>query len=133
MDQISRNIKLLQFSFLLVVFFFLYFAVDPSENNSFWRLPSYLASVPMVLNNAIDYLMFEWLPVDIYNVEIDEYEESPVLKLITRSISRSLLFCIEFIREILLGGVKTIVAFTSWDYISQNSWAHWPALPWTVV
>ena len=132
-DQISRNSKLLQFAVLLAVFFFLYFSIDPSENSIFWRLPAYLAGAPMMLNNSIEYLMFEWLPVEIYNVEIEEYEESALLKLITRSVSRALLFCIEFIREILLGGVKTIVAFTSWDYIRENSWAYWPALPWTVV
>jgi ABC-type proline/glycine betaine transport system, permease component len=32
-----------------------------------------------------------------------------------------------------LGGVKTIVIFTSWDFVSENKWARWPALPWTVV
>ena len=132
-DQISRNSKLLQFAVLLVVFFFLYFSIDASGDNLFWRLPAYLAGVPMILNNSIEFLMFEWLPVEIYNAEIEESEESALLKLITRSISRALLFCIEFIREILLGGVKTIVAFTSWDYIRENSWAYWPALPWTVV
>ena len=132
-DQISRNSKLLQFAVLLVVFFFLYFSIDPSGDNLLWRLPAYLAGAPMILNNSIEFLMFEWLPIEIYNAEIEESEESALLKLITRSISRALLFCIEFIREILLGGVKTIVAFTSWDYIRENSWAYWPALPWTVV
>ena len=43
------------------------------------------------------------------------------------------MFCIEFVREILLGGVKTIVVFTSWDFVGDNKWAVWPALPWTVV
>ena len=132
-DQITRNSKLLQFAVLLVVFFFLYFSIDPSGDNLLWRLPAYLAGAPMILNNSIEFLMFEWLPIEIYNAEIEESEESALLKLITRSISRTLLFCIEFIREILLGGVKTIVAFTSWDYIRENSWAYWPALPWTVV
>ena len=33
----------------------------------------------------------------------------------------------------MLGGVKTIVSFTSWDWVSENKWARWPALPWTVV
>ena len=67
--------------------------------------------------HSVEYMMFEWMPVEIYNVEIEEYEKSALLKEITRSISRALLFCIEFIREILVGGVKTIVAFTSWDYV----------------
>ena len=48
---------------------------------------------------------------------------------ITRIISRSMLFMIEFIREILIGGVETVVAFTSWDWIDANPWAELPGLP----
>ena len=29
--------------------------------------------------------------------------------------------------------MKTIVAFTSWDFVGENDWAIWPALPWTFV
>ena len=25
------------------------------------------------------------------------------------------------------------MAFTSWDFVRENKWAYWPALPWTVV
>jgi glycine betaine/proline transport system permease protein len=52
---------------------------------------------------------------------------------ITRLISSSMLFLIQFIREILIGGVDTIVAFTSWDFLSANPWAKLPGLPWTIV
>ncbi len=86
-----------------------------------------------MVNNSVEFVMFEWMPIEIYNVEIEEYEETALVKEITRSFSGALLFCIQFIREIFLGGVKTIVAFTSWDYIRENPWAQWPALPWTVV
>ena len=86
-----------------------------------------------MLNNSVEFIMFEWMPVQIYNVDIEDYEESALMIEITRSISRAVLFCIEFIREILVGGQKTIVAFTSWDFVSENKWAYWPALPWTVV
>ena len=44
-----------------------------------------------------------------------------------------MLFLIQFIREILIGGVDTIVAFTSWDFLSANPWAKLPGLPWTIV
>ncbi|NQV43795.1 MAG: ABC transporter permease subunit [Rhodospirillales bacterium] len=133
MNQLARHPKLLQFTALLAVFFVLCFSIEPSDTNILWRLPAYLAAVPAMLNDSVEFLMFDWMPVEIYNVEIEEYETSALLKEITRSISQVILFCIEFIREVLLGGVKTIVAFTSWDYIRENSWAHWPALPWTVV
>jgi len=133
MNNLTRHPQLVQFAALLVVFFFLCFAVSPSESNVLWRLPAFLAAVPEMLNNSIEYLMFEWMPVEIYNSEIEDYEESALLIEITRSISRVVLFGIEFIREILVGGQKTIVAFTSWDWIGENEWAYWPALPWTVV
>ena len=42
-------------------------------------------------------------------------------------------FLIELIREIMLGGVQTVVAFTSWDWIGANPWAKLPGLPWTIV
>jgi glycine betaine/proline transport system permease protein len=42
-------------------------------------------------------------------------------------------FLIELIREILLGGLNTIVAFSSWDWIDANPWAELPGLPWTIV
>jgi len=133
MDSLSKHPKLAQFAVLLAVFFLLCYAIEPSENNILWRLPAFLAAVPKILNNSVEFLMFEWLPIQTYNVEIEDYEESALMIEITRSISRAVLFCIEFIREILVGGQKTIVAFTSWDWISENKWAYWPALPWTVV
>jgi glycine betaine/proline transport system permease protein len=133
MNYLSRHPRQAQFAGLLVVFFILCFAIEPSENNILWRLPAFLAGVPEILNNSVEFIMFEWLPIQTYNVEIEDYEESALMLEITRSISRAVLFCIEFIREILIGGQKTIVAFTSWDWISENKWAYWPALPWTVV
>ncbi len=133
MNNLTRHPQLVQFAVLLAVFFLLCFAIGPSENNILWRLPAFLAAVPEMLSNSVEYMMFEWMPVQIYNVEIEDYEESALLMEATRSLSRSVLFCIEFIREILVGGQKTIVAFTSWDFVSENEWAFWPALPWTVV
>jgi glycine betaine/proline transport system permease protein len=133
MNNLARHPQLVQFAALLVVFFILCFAIEPSENNILWRLPAFLSAVPEMLNNSVEFIMFEWLPIQTYNVEIEDYEESALMIEITRSMSRSVLFCIEFIREILVGGQKTIVAFTSWDFVSENEWAFWPALPWTVV
>ncbi len=133
MNNLSRHLQFLQFAALLIVFFLLCHAIDPSENNILWRLPAFLAEVPEMLNNSVEFVMFEWMPVQIYNVEIEDYEDSALMLEITRSLSRAVLFCIELIREILIGGQKTIVAFTSWDFVSENEWAYWPALPWTVV
>ncbi|MFT5133873.1 MAG: glycine betaine/proline transport system permease protein [Gammaproteobacteria bacterium] len=133
MDYLIKHPKLLQFGTVLIVFFALCILVAPSETNFLWRLPSYLAGVPKILNNSVEFIMFEWLSISTYNAEIEDYETSALMIEITRSISRSVLFSIEFIREILVGGQKTIVAFTSWDWIGENERAVWPALPWTVV
>lgn len=89
--------------------------------------------IPRLINELAENLMYNWFPVEIYDPEIEDYEDSALIKELTRSFSRSLLFLIELVREILVGGVKTIVAFTSWDWLEENKWAYWPALPWTVV
>lgn len=77
--------------------------------------------------------MFEWMPIEVYDPAIDDYESKPLFREITRAISSSILAIIVFVREVVLGGVKTIVLFTSWDFVGDNSWARWPALPWTVI
>jgi glycine betaine/proline transport system permease protein len=133
MDFFSRHLQSSQFAALLAAFFLLYFSIDPLEDNILWRLPALLADVPEMLSSWVEYIMFDWVPIKTYNVEIESYEEKALMMEVTRSISRSVLFCIEFIREILIGGQKTIVAFTSWNFIDENEWAYWPALPWTVV
>jgi glycine betaine/proline transport system permease protein len=132
MQNINQS-KPIQFAILLCLFFALCFAIEPSETNILWRLPALIGGFPAVLNDSVEYLMFDWFNIDVYNADIDDYEETALLKEITRSVSRSVLFSIELIREVLLGGVKTIVAFTSWDFIDENEWAVWPGLPWTVV
>ena len=133
MNDLTNHPKLIQFIGLLVVFLLLCLFIDPSEDNVFWRFPSLLAGLPLLINNTVDFFMFDWMPIEVYDPEIEEYEQKPLVKQITRAISASILFLIGLIREILLGGVKTIVTFSSWDFVSENKWARWPALPWTVV
>ena len=133
MNTLTKHPKLLQFTFVLVVFFLLCFTVDTSENNILWRLPSLIAWLPLWINDVVEFALNDWMPIEYYDPDIQEFKTRPLVLQITRAISRSMLFCIEFIREILLGGVETIVAFTSWDFVSENEWATWPALPWTVI
>jgi len=73
------------------------------------------------------------MPIEFWNADIQEYQTRPLVLQITRTISASMLFLIEFIREILIGGIKTVVAFTSWDWIDANPWAELPGIPWTIV
>ncbi|OED40116.1 glycine/betaine ABC transporter [Chromatiales bacterium (ex Bugula neritina AB1)] len=125
--------KYLQFALLIVVFLFLCVVIAPSDSNWLWRLPPLLKQLPIIINNSVDYLMFEWWPIEVYDPDIEEFEQKPLLREITRGISGFVLFLIEFVREIMLGGVKTIVTFSGWDWATENQWARWPALPWTVV
>ena len=130
---LEKHPRLVQFAVLLFAFFLLVIFIVPSETNVLWRLPSLLAPLPGAIHEFANYLMFDWLPIQVYDADLEEYEQSALLREVTRGFSRGILFLIDFIREILIGGVKTIVAFTSWEFIRENPWAVWPALPWTVV
>ena len=133
MYYLIQRSKLAQFILLLVVFLTLCFAIEPSETNVLWRFPALFAGLPGAINGFAENLMYEWFLVEVYDPDLEEYETSALIRELTRGFSRSILFCIELIRDILLGGVKTIVAFTSWDFVDEHEWAVWPALPWTVV
>ena len=132
MDALIKTRKF-QFVALLIVFTLLCLIIAPSDTNILWRLPPLLKGLPIVINDSVEYMMSVWLPIDVYDPEIDDYEQKTLLSQVTRSISSTILFLINLIREVLLGGVKTIVTFTSWDWATENPWARWPALPWTVV
>jgi len=71
--------------------------------------------------------------MEFWNEDLQEYKTRPLVLQITRNLTASMTFLIELIREILLGGPKTVVAFTSWDWIDKNPWAELPGLPWTIV
>ena len=132
MTFVSRHFKAIQLILLLVMFYFLCAVITPSETSYLWRLPSLLKSLPYLLNDAIEFLMFEWMPIQVYDPDIEEFESKALLKEITRGISSAVLFVIVFVREIFLGGVKTVVSLTSWDFVNEHPWANWPGLPWTV-
>jgi glycine betaine/proline transport system permease protein len=126
--------KWLQFIALLAVFFALVMAIDPTTGGNLWRLQENLFwLLPDAINDSLKYLINDFWVVDIYDAELDLTEESTMMKEFTRTLSGVVLFCINLIRELLLGGVKTVVAFTSWDFVSENEWARIPALPWTAV
>ena len=133
MEYYQKNPKLFQSIGILIVFFALVAWVPHSDSNVLWRLPSLFARLPGAINTFAENLMFNWFPVDVWEPDLEEYEQSALIREITRGFSRGVLFLIDLIREILIGGVKTIVAFTSWSWVRDNPWAVWPALPWTVV
>jgi len=105
-----------------------YYAYD-----NLWRLPPYLGWLPIWVNDSLFFLLEEWMPIEIWDADLKETTTRPLVLHITRMVSASMLFLIELIREILIGGVKTVVAFTSWDWIDANPWAELPGIPWTIV
>ena len=133
MTEALQQKKYLQFILLLIVFLGLCVVIAPTEGNYLWRLPPLLKELPEWIYNGVNYILFDWWLIDVWDPDIEEFEQKPLMNQFTRSFSGTILFLIEFIREIMLGGVKTIVTFTGWDWATQNKWAVWPALPWTVV
>ncbi len=133
MSPASKLSKPVQFAILFVAFLLLCLLVAPSDGNYLWRLPPLLKDLPFIINDFVRGLMFEWMPIQVYDASVDDYELKPLFREITRAISSGVLFVIVFVRELVLGGVKTIVAFTSWDFVRDYPWAKWPALPWTVI
>ena len=95
MNQLTNHPKLFQFVGLLVIFALLCLFINPSENNIFWRFPSLIAGLPILINDSVEYLMFDWLPIQVYDPEIEEFEEKPLLKEVTRAISACILFLVE--------------------------------------
>ena len=133
MIELFKQKKSLQFILLLVIFYLLNHFIVPAESNVLWRLPPLLKWFPLYINDSIGYLMFEWWPIEVYDPDIQEFEQKPLVSQFTRVISGFILFQIELIREIMLGGAKTVVTFSSWDWATANPWARMPGLPWTVI
>ena len=77
--------------------------------------------------------MNEWMPMEFWNEDTQEFKTRPLVLTNYKKFNSFMTFLIELIREILLGGLETIVAFTSWDWIDANPWAELPGLPWTIV
>ena len=120
MNYFIKYPKLSQFVILLILFSLLCILINPSENNFLWRFPSLIAGLPHLINDSVNYLMYDFMPIEVYDPEIEEYEERPLIKEFTRTLSGIILFCIVFVREILIGGVKTIVFFYWLGFYSRT-------------
>ena len=92
-----------------------------------------LGWLPIWINDSLFFLMNEWMPIEFWNEDTQEFRTRPLVLQISRNLTAFMTFLIELIREILLGGLESIVAFTSWDWIDKNPWAELPGLPWTIV
>ena len=75
-DYLTKHPKLLQFTFVLVVFFLLCFTINPSENNIFWRLPPLIAWLPIWINDVVEFLLHEWMPIEYFDSDVQELEHA---------------------------------------------------------
>ena len=128
-----KNSRQKQFIFLLTIFLILYFFIPKNENSYFWRLPPLLKDLPLMFNILLDNLMFNWFTIPVWDPDWQMYEDKTLFRIITRSISNSVLFFIIFIREIFLGGFQTVNAIFGDSITDANTWISIPALPWTAV
>ena len=86
-----------------------------------------------MFNILLDNLMFNWFTIPVWDPDWQMYEDKTLFRIITRSISNSVLFFIIFIREIFLGGFQTVNAIFGDSITDANTWISIPALPWTAV
>ena len=80
----------------LIAFALLCLLVGPSDNNYLWRLPPLLKDLPFIINDTVRGLMFEWMPIQVYDPSVDDYESKPLFREITRAISSFVLAIIVF-------------------------------------
>jgi hypothetical protein len=86
-----------------------------------------------MFNVLLDNLMFNWFTIPVWDADWQMYEDKTLFRIITRSISNSVLFFIIFIREIFLGGFQTVNSLLGDGITDTYTWISIPALPWTAV
>jgi len=84
----EKHPKLVQFGALLVAFFLLNALINHNETNVLWRLPALLSALPGVINDLAENLMFNWFPIEVYDPDLDDYEQKALVRELTRGFSR---------------------------------------------
>ncbi len=69
----------------------------------FWRLPPLLGWLPIWINDSLFFLMNEWMPIEVWNEDTQEFKSRPIVLQISRNLTAFMTFLIELIREILPG------------------------------
>ena len=104
--------------------------------STFWEMP-------FILQDFSQYLIFDFWLTPVYDPEIEDYEDYGRVRLFTRAIGVTLLFLINLVRELLIGGFETVVSLANifsdksgWDWLNENKdkwYSSVPAIPWTVL
>ena len=118
-----------QFIFLIIIFFILYFFIPQNENNFFWRLPAFFAGFPQAINDIIYKALYDWFPLKTWDPVFEMYEEKAAFREFTKAVSNLLTIQVNFVREVLLGGTKTLKLIFSDSWVSKNN-ISFPAFPW---
>ena len=66
----------------------------------FWRLPPLLGWLPIWINDSLFFLMNEWMPMEFWNEDTQEFKTRPLVLQITRNVTSFMTFLINLIREI---------------------------------
>ncbi len=66
MTEALQQRKYLQFVLLLIVFALLCVVIAPSDSNYLWRLPPLFEKLPLIINDSVDYVMFDWWPIEVW-------------------------------------------------------------------
>ena len=133
----SKGLQGILIGLILVPTLVYWLSTDKIATTTFWEIPS-------LIHQFGQYLMFDFLLVDHWNARGQKYDEWALVRVITRSLADGLQFLITFLREIMMGGFKTIVNVAAWFSDTGSGWTwmgehkgNWyasiPALPWTVL
>ena len=127
-----KHSKVAQFIVLLAVFILLCLSISPSESNFLWRLPPLLKQLPIIINDSVSHLLFDWMPIRVYDPVIDDYEgQTSFQRTDPNSFLVSFSWLLTLCERYFLGETRQSSPLPSWDFIAENPWANWPALPWT--
>jgi len=103
MMDLLRERKYLQFLLLIVIFILMCMLIPATDGNWLWRLPPLLKQFPIIINDSVTFLMEDWWLIDVYDPDIKEYEQKPLMREITRSIADVILFMIQLVFHFPVG------------------------------
>ena len=61
----------------------------------FWRLPPLLGWLPIWINDSLFFLMNEWMPIEVWNEDTQEFKSRPIVLQISRNLTAFMTFLIQ--------------------------------------
>ena len=66
------------------------------------EITSILGWLPIWINDSLFFLMNEWMPIEVWNEDTQEFKSRPIVLQITRNLTAFMTFLIQLIRETLI-------------------------------